>query len=283
VALRSGYSTVVTAHGIRSEDTKYSNSWGQRLRFYFDSVITERSVIRQTRHMIAISRYVTEYFAPLLRPDINIYKIPNAVDEQFFNITSETPGRVILFAGRVTPIKRVMDLVQSFAQVVAEIPSAQLRIAGECNSESAYAESIRQWIRQAGLEEHIHLLGELRQEAILHEFSRCVLLALPSAQENAPLVIAQAMAAGKPVVATRVGGIPEMVGEADKRGLLVNVGDVAGLAQGMLRLLRDPVLQTQMGQAGQAFAREYYHQDRVAQRTYEVYQHIADAGRGFDV
>ena len=97
------------------------------------------------------------------------------------------------------------------------------------------------------------------------------------------MVIAQAMAAGKPIVATRVGGIPEMVGEAGERGFLVNVGDVDGLAQGMLRLLQDPVLQTQIGQAGQAFAREHYHQDRVAQRTYEVYQHIVTAGRGSDV
>ena len=280
VAIRSGYPTVVTAHGIRSEDTKYISSWSRRLRFRFDSVIIERAVIRQTRHLIAISHYIPEYFKTLLRLDLEVYYVPNAIGERFFNLTDIVSEQVVLFAGRVTPLKRVMDLVQAFAQIVKEIPSAQLHIAGECNSEASYVESIRCWIRQAGVEEHIHILGELQEEALLREYAQCSMIALSSSQENAPMVIAQAMAAGKPVVATRVGGVAEMIGETGERGLLVKVGDVDGLAQAMLRLLQDPVLQAQLGQAGHTFARENYHQDRVARRTYEVYRHIAAIERG---
>ena len=71
----------------------------------------------------------------------------------------------------------------------------------------------------------------MKQDKILQEYAGCSLLALPSAQENAPLVIAQAMAAGKPVVATRVGGVAEMVGEECERGLLIPVGDVGRTGQ----------------------------------------------------
>ena len=63
VALRSGYPTVVTVHGIRNEDRNYCHSLNQRLRFYFDSMLTEMHVISHAQYLIAISHYVTEYFA----------------------------------------------------------------------------------------------------------------------------------------------------------------------------------------------------------------------------
>ncbi len=100
-------------------------------------------------------------------------------------------------------------------------------------------------------------------------------MALPSAQENVPMVIAQAMAAGKPVVATRVGGVAEMVGQEGERGLLVDVGDIDGLAAAITHLLQSPAQCALLGQAGRSFALENYHLDRVAQRTFDVYQYIA--------
>lgn len=273
VALRSGYPTVVTAHGIRREDSKYDSSFGRRVRGYFDSLVIERYAMRHTRHLIAISRYITDYFASWFKPDIQVYHIPNAIDSNFFDLTKTSGGQTVLFAGRVTPLKRVLDLVKAFAKI-AKVPSAQLRIAGECSSEGAYVESIRGFIQKANLEDRVHLLGALPEDAVLREFAGCDVLALPSAQENLSMVIAQAMAAGRPVVATPVGGIPEMVSDGET-GFLVDVGDVDGLADALLRLLRDPSLRARMGQSGRKFALENYRADAVARRTYEVYQRIA--------
>jgi glycosyltransferase involved in cell wall biosynthesis len=89
------------------------------------------------------------------------------------------------------------------------------------------------------------------------------------------MVIAQAMAAGKPVVATRVGGVEDMVGEDSCRGLLVNVGDVNGLAAAITRLLQDPVMQAEIGRNARLFAQENYDIERVARRTADVYHRIA--------
>lgn len=274
VAIRSGYPTVVTAHGIRAEDAKYVRSWRRRLRFQFDSLLTERPVMRRVSYLIAISHFVTDYFAPLLRPDIHLEYIPNAVDENFFNLVSNFHKPVVLFAGRVTPLKRVHDLVQAFAQVNRRFPQAELRIAGEFTSEPAYVETVRRYIHQAGLGEKVHLLGELCQKDLVQEYHDCMLVVLPSAQENAPIVLAQAMAASKPVVATRVGGVPEMLGQDGDRGLLVDVGNVDALADAIIRLLNQPALCAHLGQAGHAFALENYQLDRVARRTYEVYREI---------
>jgi glycosyltransferase involved in cell wall biosynthesis len=274
VAFRSGYPTVMTVHGIRSEDRKYITSWNKRVRSLFDSLVIEKYLRKRIRHLIAVSHYATEYYRNLLHPDASVYYIPNAVDERFFNVSSKTNDETVLFAGRVTPLKRVLDLVQAFALVVKRVPYAQLRIAGEVTSERAYVHSIYQLIRQSNLEQHIHLLGLLPESMILQEFANCKILALPSAQESAPMVIAQALAAGKPVVATRVGGVSEMVGEDGRCGFLVDVNDIEQLAEAIIRLLQDAALQTQMGEYGRTFARENYHPESIGRQTAEIYRCI---------
>jgi glycosyltransferase involved in cell wall biosynthesis len=281
VALRSGYPTVVTVHGVRREDGKYVGSWRVRLRNYVYSLLIERSIMRKTRHLIAISRYVTAYYTKLLRPDVQVYYVPNAIDASFFDLAKNTNGsgsQIILFAGRVIPRKRVLDLVQAFAKIAQQAPGAQLRIAGEYNSEREYVETIRNFNQTANLEDRVHLLGPLAEADVLHEFAACDLLALPSAQETTPMVIAQAMAAGKPVVATPVGGVAEMVCDGET-GFLVQVGDIDGLAGALRRLLENPSLRMAVGQASYKFANENYRASAVARRTYDVYQKIAGVGR----
>jgi glycosyltransferase involved in cell wall biosynthesis len=279
VALKSGYPTVVTAHGVRREDGKYYGSLGRRIRNYYDSWVIERYIMSRSRYLIATGHYVTDYFKHLLRPDIKIHYIWNAVDESFFNLIDSGNGSTILFAGRVLPRKCVLELVQAFTQIAQQIPLVHLRIVGECNTEPAYVESVRSLIRRSNLENRIHLTGAMPD--ISNEFADCSFLVLPSIEETSPMVIAQAMAARKPVVATRVGAIAEMLGK-EERGLLINVGDVNGLAQAMLKLIEDPALRVNLGQAGRRFAEENHRIEVVAQRTFEVYQGIVTEERHCD-
>lgn len=275
VAQRSGFPTVVTVHGIRWEDGKHASSWSQRMRVYYDSVITEQAVMRHARYVIAISPYVARYFKDVVRSDVQLFDVPNAIDEDFFTPNERAYVQIILFAGRVIPRKRVMDLVQAFFQVLDQAPSARLRIAGEVSTEPEYAESIRRWVHEKQLDEKVVFLGPLSEEVIRWEFSQCTMLVLPSAQETAPMVIAQAMAAAKPVIATRVGGVAEMVGEDSSRGVLVNVGDVPGLANAITRVLQNPEEQQRMGENGRTFARQNFLPERVARKTIDAYRYIA--------
>ncbi len=229
--------------------------------------------MHRVRHLIAISHYVTDYFFPELPPRLKIYYIPNAVDLRFFNLDGGADEATVLYAGRVIPLKRVSDLVRAFALVVQRVPHASLRIAGETSSEPAYVNAVRKQISMAHLDSNVQLLGPLPEAKLLDEYQRCTVVALASAQENFPMVLAQAMASGKPVVATCAGGVPEMVGN-NERGMLVNVGDIQGLAEAMTQLLQDQPLRAALGRNAQAYARENYHQDRVAGQTFEVYQKI---------
>jgi glycosyltransferase involved in cell wall biosynthesis len=83
----------------------------------------------------------------------------------------------------------------------------------------------------------------------------------------------EALACGLPVVATRVGGIPDIV-EHDKVGLLIDKGDVEGLATDLVTLRRDPDRHTRMGKAAQAFAREYLDAQKTARRLVEFYSEL---------
>jgi glycosyltransferase involved in cell wall biosynthesis len=279
VALRSGYPAIITVHGIHREDSKYKRSLRVRLRNWIMSVLIERYNLRHTRHLIAISHYVTDYFSRLLHPDAQIYYIPNAIDGSFFNLKNcSGNGQTVLFAGRVIQRKRVLDLVKAFAQVAQRFPLAQLRIAGECHSEKDYVKLVRDFIRDARLTDNVHLLGALSEEEVLREFASCDLLALPSAQETTPMVIAQAMAAGKPVIATPVGGVAEMVRDGET-GLLFKVNDIKGLADALLQLLKNPSLRTHMGKLGHKFAVEHYRADNVAKHTHNAYCGIVKMGR----
>jgi glycosyltransferase involved in cell wall biosynthesis len=227
-----------------------------------------------TFHLIAISRYVTDYYSKLLSPEAKVYYVPNAIDKGFFCLQDMSEGRIIFFAGRVIPRKRVLDLVKAFAKIIQKDPSVQLRIAGESNSEASYVASVRRTIRNLDLEDRVYMLGQLDENAMMREFSKCSVLALPSVQETAPMVIAQAMAAAKPVVATPVGGVAEMVRDGET-GILVHKYDIHSLADSLLQLLKNPLLRVRMGQRGRKIAVQNYHQDIVAQNTHDVYRKIA--------
>jgi glycosyltransferase involved in cell wall biosynthesis len=281
VALRSGYPTVITVHGVQSEESKHQGAFLNRARKRVYGLLIERYIMRRTRHLIAIGRYVSNTFARMLRSDAQVHHIPNAIDSSYFNLAHDHAfaGETILFAGRVIQRKRPLDLVRAFAQLARQIPTAQVRVAGEYSSDQAYADALRGVIREAGLGDRVQLLGKLTEDAILREFANCDVLALPSAQETTPMVIAQAMAAGKPIVATPVGGVPEMVSDGET-GYLVGVGDVPGLAAALSKLLQDSALRARMGEAGRAYAAANYRAESVARRTYEVYHCVLNGAAG---
>jgi len=270
-AVRCPYPTVITVHGIRREDSKYNRSVRVRARNLLYCLLIERYILNHTHYLIAISPYVTSYFSRQLRPDTEIHHIGNAIDPRYFERNlARTPNCAVLFAGRVIPRKRVEDLVYAFARVAATVPESELRIAGETESEPAYAESLRSTIASLRLQERVRFLGQLNENQVLDEFRNCAALVLPSAQETAPMVISQAQAAGKPVIATPVGGVPDMIRDG-QTGFLTPLGDREALSRRLAEILLNPSLAAKVGGAGHRFAEASYRAESIALRTLKVY------------
>jgi glycosyltransferase involved in cell wall biosynthesis len=142
----------------------------------------------------------------------------------------------ILFAGTICPRKNVLGLIEGFAAAVNGRTGCELRLAG-AETDKAYATQCRELAAQLGVAKRVTFLGSLRIEQIKEELARCAFLALCSFQETAPMAIAEAMAAGAPVLASSVGGVPWMVAEGIT-GRLVLPAERKDIVRGMLSLLK---------------------------------------------
>jgi glycosyltransferase involved in cell wall biosynthesis len=269
LAVKSGYPSVVTFHGIIREDAKYKSHFVERLRMGMQSRITEEYCAKYAHRTILISQYVKEHYGDSLRAVSHL--IPNPVDRRFFAVQRHEERGRILFAGRVIPRKGVADLIEAFAmtRLHAEV---RLIVAGSL-SDSVYVERVKRRAAELDLLPHVEFRGLLNESELLDEFARTTMLVLPSYQETAPMVIQQAMAAAIPVVATSICGVPGQVDDG-KTGCLFKPGDVKTLAHQMTRLVGDEGYRERMGVAARAKALAEYRAERVAEKTMCVYREL---------
>lgn len=265
-----GRPAVLTVHGIRHRAPWLQSGWLNRYVRRPLIAREERASVRGARHLISISPYVEQEFGSLIRG--RVYAIENPVRDEFFQLADETvPGR-ILFAGHVDRNKSPHLLVQALPAVRAVFPDAHIHVAGAPYEED-YWQELQADLKRLSLCDHVRFLGALPEERLLQEYAQCALLALPSRQETAPMVIQQAMAASKPVVGSRVGGIPYLITPGET-GYLVDYGDVDGLAHALLQLLMDDERRLRFGAQAREAAATRFGAMQVAQRTFAVYQSI---------
>jgi len=260
--------TVMSIHGILQVERKFRSTTVDALRATVTSMFVERKCVKNARYIIQPTSYPEQYFGRLITG--RVYTIANPIAEKFFNANGvEEEGR-LLFVGQVIPIKRILDLIQALAKVRDRFPNVSLRIAGR-TLDQKYLRSINECIAVHGLKENVRFLGSLTQDELLQEYKRCALLTLPSAQENSPMVIGEAMAVGKPLVATRVGGVSSLVDDG-QTGFLVDVADIDALADRILTLLSDHELRFKMGKLAKEKANLNFRSKAVAARVRQVYR-----------
>jgi glycosyltransferase involved in cell wall biosynthesis len=272
VAYMTGLPTVLTPHGIRHHETELEDGWFSRLVRRPLVTREERAGVRGARHIIAISPYIQEEFSSLIRAAV--YPIENPVAEGFFELQGHEEEGRILYVGRIDEGKSVHHLIQAMTHVRDRTPGVRLYLAGGVRGE-AYWRMVCTMVDDLGLKDRVHFLGWLDEDHLFEEYERCAFLVLPSRQETAPMVIQQAMAAGKSVVATRVGGIPYLV-DHGRTGLLVDYGDVEGLADAISQALSDGALRRRMGQAAREEALRRFKVADIARRTRQVYYTVLE-------
>jgi len=176
---------------------------------------------------------------------------------------------MLLFVGLLSPLKRPTDLILAHQDLRTVFPNLQTVFCGD-DEKHGYMSEL-----QAVAGDGICFRGRVDLTGLMDLLSRATALVLPSAQENAPNVIAEAMAAGVPVVATRAGGIPDMIKHGET-GLLYEVGDVAGLTDCLRRLLTEPALCKRLGHQAREVAQATYSTTEVAAATVATYRQLLD-------
>ncbi len=185
----------------------------------------------------------------------------------------------VLFVGTVIPRKGVGTLVKAIEQVVRVHPNVVLLMAGDLKLNEEYSRQIAAQIQGSGLEENVRLLGYQRLEELRKLYAACDIFVLPSVEEGFAMVLSEAMASGKPLVATRVGGALVQVREG-WNGFLVEPGNEGQLAEKIGYLAAHPDLRTELGANSRRLAEEKFDWGKVAQRLESVYQEVCPRETG---
>ena len=168
---------------------------------------------------------------------------------------------------RLDYLKDHATAIRTVERVVGECARARLLLVGDGSERGA----IEDLVRQRNLGEHVRLLGQRRDVPRLLAASDIVLLT--SISEGIPLTLIEAMAAGRAVVSTRVGGVAEVVADGET-GLLAASGDAAALADHILRLAADPWRQEEMGRLGRERSESLFSERQMHDRYRKCYDEM---------
>ena len=264
--------SVLTVHGFLERDTTFDGGGRLRRRLKMRTVVKAEVKARfASKNVIAISDFSA---GELIRvPDAGsrrVFKIPNAVHPSYFEPTDPQDRSGVLFAGRISRLKGVLELIKAFALVIEQMPDARLSIAGS-GLESEYGASCQALVEELQLQAAVHFEGELGRSELKTAILASQCVAIPSYVEAAPMIVAESLVLGTPVAASAVGAVPEMLRAGG--GLLTERGDVVGLSRSIVALLRMArPAGNDSGSGG-----EEYRPERVAAATVRAYRAVIES------
>lgn len=193
-------------------------------------------------------------------PGKSVVQFPTWTDiEIFLQAGANRPidnAPTVLYAGVLIPRKGVHHLIQAFFRIANDFPDAKLIIVGR-NENPTYGESLRSEVDRLDLDGRVQFVGEVSQTELARQMAQAQVCVLPTYSEGLPRVVFEAMAAGTPVIATPVSGIPDVIQDG-VTGLLCSPGDEAMLAERLRWILAHPREARFMGKRAEEFARSFF-------------------------
>jgi glycosyltransferase involved in cell wall biosynthesis len=168
----------------------------------------------------------------------------------------DAPSATFLYVGVLSPVKGLKHLIEAFGQIASERPDARLVLIGR-TQDSEYAADLRQRIDRLHIGDRVEFVQELPQAQVAQWMAKASVFVLPSLSEGLGRVVVEAMAAGLPVLGSRVGGIPELVREGET-GFLAPPGDERALSETLLWCLQHPKALNSMRAEARAFAQCFF-------------------------
>lgn len=220
------------------------------------------------------------YKTMLTRMGVNpaiIVVVPYGVDLKRFNpaVKGDTfrksfglgEAKVVLTVGRLNYQKGFQYLLKAMPIVLRQVPDAKLVIVGD----GELLPYLRDFSCSLGLSDNVVFTGSLPQSGIVEAYASADVFVLPSLFESLGISMLEAQAMGKPVVGTRVGGLPEALAE-DKSGILAEPKKPNDLAKAIVTLLRDQNLAKSMGRYGRKFVENKYDLEKSIDHVFELYE-----------
>jgi N-acetyl-alpha-D-glucosaminyl L-malate synthase BshA len=245
--------------------------------------------IEQSDRVTAISSYLRDATHERFCTGCEIKVIYNFIDSDYYQRQPDdavrariAPNgqRIILHVSTFRPIKRISDCIEVMARMKQLVTGSgsqfgvKLLMCGD-GPERAEAEALA---NRLGVSDSVEFVGKQPQSRIREYLSVADLLLLPSQSESFGLTALEAMACEVPVIATRVGGIPEVV-EDDGCGYLFEIGDVNGMSSAAVRILANESERVRLGARGRAIAVSQFATDNIIPQYEDLYRSVIDESR----
>jgi glycosyltransferase involved in cell wall biosynthesis len=264
-AVFSGYPSVLTLHGnMRVHAARHGNRHRLYLRL---AAMLESLALRLANGVISISRYADALIAPLAKRS---WLLPNAAQSSYFVANpASTRAPIILFVGTLDERKNPLGFIHACGHLISEC-GWKLRLCGSGDPTSRYVEDLKQL---AAIHPWIELVGWKSREGLLTEMENASLLVLPTFEDNCPMVVLEAMATGLPVIASKVGGVPDLITEGET-GMMFDPSNSDSIRTAVECMMEDPALRARIGRSAREQAHKRFHPHVVATSHMEIYKVI---------
>ncbi|HEY4415403.1 MAG TPA: glycosyltransferase family 4 protein [Verrucomicrobiae bacterium] len=265
-AIFSGYPNVLTLHGNMRSIARVNEA--RPFSFLWLAARLEQFTLPRTNGVVAISRY-TQSAVEGLTP--RTWLLPNAVDQNFFAVQA-TPAQneppVGLCIGTVCHHKNQNNFIRALAPLASE-RKFKIIFLGKAEPD-AYGAEFFDLIKKYPWCEYA---GFANRENLKNYFQKASFLTLPTLEDNCPMVVLEAMAAGVPVIASNIGGVPDLI-QPEATGLLCDPQHPESFATSVRRLLDDAALSSRLAAAAKAHARNHFHPEVIARQHVEIYREV---------
>ncbi len=276
---RTGLPVVATVHHPITRDRVLDLAaarWWRRplVRRWYGFAEMQKKVARRIPDLLTVSTTsaadIAEDFA--VRPE-QLHVVPLGVDTTVFapSQAPRVPGRIIAIASADVPLKGVSNLLQAVAKLRTE-RDVELQLVARLDSNGP----TEKLIAELGISDIVHISTGLTDAALGELLASAEIACIPSLYEGFSLPAVEAMASGTPIVASRAGALPEVLGTEGECAELVTPGDVEQLTLTLGELLNSPERRHRLGAAGRRRALDVYSWESVAAQTVAVYQRAID-------
>ncbi len=266
---------IITQHGINRIELKFQNTFRNKMKYFYKSII-ETIYFPKFSNYIFISNHNFNYAKNNYNTIFSNYVIiPNAVNTNYFKIkTKNTTNNHILYVGFISRLKNLLFLIKIINELKYNKKIFKLTIVGEIK-DSNYYEECKQYIKSNNLDNIISFKGYMNQNQLLELYNVMDIFVLPSLQENSPISLLEAMAAGKVSLASNIGGIPEIINNK-KTGFIFENNNSKELYDILANLHNNYPLMESIGNNAQKQIMDRYNPQHIARLMNNFYKLTAN-------
>ncbi len=270
---------VITPH-FHPEWSMWGGKKREKIRNFYDSFIAQR-VIDSADRIIGVTRKEIELLSQRLDvPDKKVRIIPNGIHSDEFNPIPnpsvfrkryDVKSPIVLYTGRLASNKGLLSLVEIMPSVLAEHPDTTFVLVGE---DEGMKDLIEKRAKELDVCDSLLITGYIDDyDTFKSAYAAAAVYVLPSEYEAFGIVLLEAMMCKTPCVTTRVGGVPEVI-QKGETGMMVEYGDVEGMASSVNTLLDDEEMRDRMGERGRERVLDRFTWKSIGERVEEVYEEL---------